>query len=51
MVGQVVFLQVAAPSRGTLPAYKQLHDECLRCAEELNQRYGRRNLPAGRHGG
>ncbi|PBC08555.1 trehalose-6-phosphate synthase [Mesorhizobium sp. WSM3859] len=40
MVGKVVFLQVAAPSRGTLPAYKQLHEECLRCAEELNQRYG-----------
>ncbi|MBZ9819935.1 trehalose-6-phosphate synthase [Mesorhizobium sp. CA4] len=40
MVGKVVFLQIAAPSRGTLPAYKQLHEECLRCAEELNQRYG-----------
>lgn len=39
-VGKVVFLQVAAPSRGTLPAYQQLHDECLRYAEELNQRYG-----------
>ncbi|TIP50981.1 MAG: trehalose-6-phosphate synthase, partial [Mesorhizobium sp.] len=40
MVGKVVFLQVAAPSRGTLPAYKHLHDECQRLAEELNQRYG-----------
>ncbi|TGR94214.1 trehalose-6-phosphate synthase, partial [bacterium M00.F.Ca.ET.191.01.1.1] len=40
MVGNVVFLQIAAPSRGTLPAYKQLHEECLRYAEELNQRYG-----------
>ena len=39
-VGKLVFLQIAAPSRGTLPAYKQLHDECLRYAEELNQRYG-----------
>ena len=39
-VGNVVFLQIAAPSRGTLPAYKQLHDECLRYAGELNQRYG-----------
>ncbi|RWL07246.1 MAG: trehalose-6-phosphate synthase [Mesorhizobium sp.] len=39
-VGKVVFLQVAAPSRGTLPAYRQLHEECLRYAEELNQRYG-----------
>ncbi|RWN03549.1 MAG: trehalose-6-phosphate synthase [Mesorhizobium sp.] len=42
-VGKVVFLQVAAPSRGTLPAYQQLHDECLRSAEELNQRYGGEN--------
>lgn len=42
-VGKVVFLQVAAPSRGTLPAYQQLHDECLRSAEELNQRYGSDN--------
>ncbi|TIP30863.1 MAG: trehalose-6-phosphate synthase [Mesorhizobium sp.] len=42
-VGKVVFLQVAAPSRGTLPAYQQLHDECLRSAEELNQRYGSEN--------
>lgn len=42
-VGKVVFLQIAAPSRGTLPAYQQLHDECLRYAEELNQRYGGEN--------
>lgn len=42
-VGKVVFLQVAAPSRGTLPAYQQLHDECHRYAEELNQRYGSDN--------
>ncbi|TJW87089.1 MAG: trehalose-6-phosphate synthase, partial [Mesorhizobium sp.] len=42
-VGKVVFLQVAAPSRGTLPAYQQLHDECLSYAEELNQRYGGEN--------
>ncbi|MDX8535040.1 trehalose-6-phosphate synthase [Mesorhizobium sp. VK25A] len=39
-VGNVVFLQIAAPSRGTLPAYKHLHEECVRCAEEINQRYG-----------
>jgi len=39
-VGKLVLLQIAAPSRGTLPAYKQLHDECHRYAEELNQRYG-----------
>ncbi|WP_217569812.1 trehalose-6-phosphate synthase [Mesorhizobium sp. GbtcB19] len=40
LVGKVVFLQIAAPSRGTLPAYKQLYEECLRYAEELNERYG-----------
>ncbi|AZO37432.1 MAG: trehalose-6-phosphate synthase [Mesorhizobium sp.] len=40
MVGNVAFLQIAAPSRGTLPAYKHLHEECLRYAEEINQRFG-----------
>ncbi|MGX8013021.1 alpha,alpha-trehalose-phosphate synthase (UDP-forming) [Mesorhizobium sp. ORM8.1] len=39
-IGKVVFLQIAAPSRGTLPAYRQLHDECQRYAAELNERYG-----------
>ncbi|AZO12099.1 MULTISPECIES: trehalose-6-phosphate synthase [unclassified Mesorhizobium] len=39
-IGKVVFLQIAAPSRGTLPAYKQLYEECLRLADELNERYG-----------
>ena len=41
-IGKVAFLQIAAPSRGTLPAYQQLHEECLRQAEDLNQRYGRK---------
>jgi trehalose 6-phosphate synthase len=40
-IGRVSFLQVAAPSRGSLPSYRQLHDECQRCADELNERYGR----------
>lgn len=40
MIGKVVFLQIAAPSRGTLPAYKHLHEECLRYADELNERFG-----------
>ncbi|MDX8441305.1 alpha,alpha-trehalose-phosphate synthase (UDP-forming) [Mesorhizobium australafricanum] len=39
-VGKVVFLQIAAPSRGTLPAYKHLYEECLRYADDLNERYG-----------
>ena len=37
----MVFLQVAAPSRGTLPAYRQLHEECLGFVAEINERYGR----------
>ncbi|KRB19992.1 MULTISPECIES: alpha,alpha-trehalose-phosphate synthase (UDP-forming) [Mesorhizobium] len=40
-IGKVAFLQIAAPSRGTLPAYQQLYEECLRHAEDLNQRHGR----------
>ncbi|TIX04550.1 MAG: trehalose-6-phosphate synthase, partial [Mesorhizobium sp.] len=40
LIGKVVFLQIAAPSRGTLPAYRQLYDECMRYADDLNQRYG-----------
>ena len=40
-IGKVAFLQIAAPSRGTLPAYQQLYEECMRHADELNQRYGR----------
>ncbi|OBQ75201.1 alpha,alpha-trehalose-phosphate synthase (UDP-forming) [Mesorhizobium erdmanii] len=40
-IGKVALLQIAAPSRGTLPAYQQLYEECLRHAEDLNRRYGR----------
>jgi len=40
-IGKVAFLQIAAPSRGTLPAYQQLYEECLSHAEDLNRRYGR----------
>jgi trehalose 6-phosphate synthase/phosphatase len=40
-IGRFVFLQVAAPSRSTLPAYKQLHRECMELVEEINERYGR----------
>ncbi len=39
-IGKVVVLQIAAPSRGTLPAYQQLYDDCLQRAEDLNQRFG-----------
>ena len=41
-IGKVTFLQIAAPSRGTLPAYKHLHDECVRFARKLNRKYGAR---------
>jgi trehalose 6-phosphate synthase len=40
-IGRVSFLQVAAPSRGTLPSYRRLHEECQRLADEINKRYGR----------
>jgi trehalose 6-phosphate synthase len=40
-IGKLVFLQIAAPSRGSLPAYRALHDECEALADELNQRYGK----------
>ena len=39
-IGRLTFLQVAAPSRGTLPAYRRLHEECRRHAEALNRRFG-----------
>lgn len=42
-IGKLVFLQIAAPSRGTLPAYKLLHEECEARAETLNLRYGSEN--------
>ena len=35
-----MFLQIAAPSRGTLPAYQHLHQECLDFVDAFNQRYG-----------
>lgn len=40
-IGRLTFLQVAAPSRSTLPSYRQLHRECLDLVAEINERYGR----------
>ena len=40
-IGKMAFLQIAAPSRGTLPAYQQLHQECMAFVEAFNERYGR----------
>ncbi|MEP9396394.1 trehalose-6-phosphate synthase [Mesorhizobium sp. KR2-14] len=39
-VGKVAFLQIAAPSRGVLTAYKHLHEECLAFVEAFNERFG-----------
>ena len=39
-VGRLTFLQIAAPSRSDLPAYKALHEECLALVAEINDRYG-----------
>ena len=39
-IGRVSFLQIAAPSRSTLPAYQQLHQECSTTSPTLNERYG-----------
>ena len=49
-IGQVVFLQIAAPSRGTLPAYKQLHQECLRLRRRDQRALRQRRLSADRAG-
>ncbi|MDW6020186.1 trehalose-6-phosphate synthase [Mesorhizobium sp. BAC0120] len=40
-IGQLTFIQVAAPSRSNLRAYRQLHQECLDLAADINERYGR----------
>jgi alpha,alpha-trehalose-phosphate synthase [UDP-forming] len=40
-IGKMAFLQIAAPSRGTLPAYQQLHQECMSFVDAFNQKYGR----------
>ena len=40
-IGRLTFLQIAAPSRGTIPAYQQLLQECLDLVADINNRYGR----------
>jgi trehalose-6-phosphate synthase len=40
-IGRLTFLQIAAPSRTSLPAYKQLYQDCLELAAGINERYGR----------
>lgn len=38
--GKVTILQVAAPSRGKLPAYQQLQTETAQAVKALNERFG-----------
>jgi len=38
--GRFSFVQVAAPTRSRLPAYKRLQDEAMELAEEINARHG-----------
>ena len=40
-IGRLVFLQVAAPSREMIAAYRQLHQDCLDLVADINERYGR----------
>jgi trehalose 6-phosphate synthase/phosphatase len=39
-IGRMAFVQIAAPSRGTLPAYRILHEECLAFVDDFNRRFG-----------
>jgi trehalose 6-phosphate synthase len=39
-IGRFVFVQVAAPTRGKLAAYRNLQDEAERLAREINARHG-----------
>ncbi|AEK63539.1 alpha,alpha-trehalose-phosphate synthase (UDP-forming) [Collimonas fungivorans] len=43
LYGQLVFVQVAAPSRSDLPAYKEAHDEIAKLVAEINNKYGTKN--------
>jgi len=40
-IGKVCLVQVGAPSRVQIPAYRQLNDEILTLADEINRRHGR----------
>jgi trehalose-6-phosphate synthase len=41
--GRVTFVQIAAPSRGQIPRYRELADEVDRIVEEVNHRHGTRD--------
>ncbi len=40
-IGRFTFVQIAAPTRSKLPAYRQLQDEAEALAAEINARFGR----------
>ncbi len=40
-IGRFSLLQIAAPTRSTLPAYRQTHLEAEAVADQVNQRFGR----------
>jgi len=41
LIGKVTLLQIVAPSRSMLPAYKALQERTLEETERINQRFGR----------
>ncbi|HYH17166.1 MAG TPA: trehalose-6-phosphate synthase [Azospirillum sp.] len=41
LIGRFVYLQVAAPTRSKLPAYRELQAEATALAEAINARFGR----------
>lgn len=40
-IGQLAFLQIAAPSRSKIEEYQQLNKQVIALAERINQRFGR----------
>ncbi|MBL8519179.1 MAG: trehalose-6-phosphate synthase [Betaproteobacteria bacterium] len=43
LIGKLVFIQIAAPTRSRLPAYVRLQEETRAAAERLNARFSRDN--------
>ncbi|MEP7155100.1 MAG: trehalose-6-phosphate synthase, partial [Betaproteobacteria bacterium] len=41
LIGKLVFVQIAAPTRSRLPAYAKLQEDTRAAANRLNSRYGR----------
>jgi len=42
-IGRFSFIQIAAPSRTTIPSYKLLYDQVISVAKEINERHGTEN--------